>query len=117
MQKFLKALIFIGLGLGILTSLFIGGFMVGEGLPDLFNGKMGVLWPLIPLITISIAGVAYSFFNRSVGAAVSITSSLLLGVFLHYQHMETWIIAIYTITFIVPAIMVIIGEYFSKRNF
>ncbi len=117
MQKFLKILIFIGLGLGIVASLFIGGFMVGEGLPDLYNGKMGDLWPMIPLITISIVGVAFSFSKRVTGALISIGSSLLLGVFLIYKHTETWIIAVYSISFIVPALLVIIGDYFQKRNY
>lgn len=116
MQLFLKALIFIGLGLGIITSLFIGGFMVGEGLPDLYNGKMGDLWPMIPFITVSIVGVAYSFFKKITGAFISIGSSLLLGIFLIYKHTEMWIIAVYSISFIVAALLVIIGEYFSKRR-
>lgn len=117
MQTFFKYLIFIGLGLGILTSLFIGGFMVGEGLPDLYNGKMGDLWPMIPFIIVSIVGVAYSFFNRISGALITIVSSLLLGIFLYYKHNEMWIIAIYTVSFIVPAMLVIVGEYFYKRRF
>jgi hypothetical protein len=117
MRMFLKALIFIGLGLGIIASLFIGGFMVGEGLPDLYNGKMGDLWPMIPLITISIMGVAYSFFKKIAGALISIGSSLLLGGFLIYKHTEIWIIAVYSISFLIPALLVIIGEYFNKKFF
>jgi lipoprotein signal peptidase len=117
MRNILKALIFIGFGLGIVASLFIGGFMVGEGLPDLYDGKMGDLWPMIPLTTISIAGVAYSFFKRSTGALVSIGSSLLLGGFLIYKHTEIWIIATYTLSFIIPALLVITGEYFIKKNY
>ncbi|NWJ50459.1 MAG: hypothetical protein HXX14_06300 [Bacteroidetes bacterium] len=117
MQLFFKSLIFIGLGLGIITSLFIGGFMVGEGLPDLYNGKMGALWPMIPLIAVSIMGVAYSFFKKITGALISIGSSLLLGGLLIYKHTEMWIVAVYSISFIIPALFVIIGEYFNKKSF
>ena len=117
MKLFFKSLIFIGLGLGIIASLFIGGFMVGEGLPDLYNGKMGDLWPMIPLIVISIVGVAYSFFKKISGALTSIGSSVLLGLFLIYKHTEMWIIAVYSVSFIVPGLLVIIGDYFNRRSY
>ncbi len=116
MQRFFNALTFVGLILGIIASLFIGSFMVGEGLPDLYNGKIGDLWPMIPLNALSIVGVAYSFFKRTKGALLSIGSSLVLGGILLYKHTELWIIAVYTASFIIPALLVIIGEYLSKKN-
>lgn len=66
---------------GMLVCGFFVLYMVGEGIPEIINGKGGSLAAFMPLIAIPIAGYAITWFRIQTGAILMIAGSLLLIVY------------------------------------
>jgi len=71
---------------GILITAFFAAFFIGEGIPDIINGKGRELLEFIPFTLLSFAGYILAWYSPLWGGRLLIGGALLLaGYFLFRQ--------------------------------
>jgi hypothetical protein len=89
--------------LGFIPSFFFMLFMFGEGLPDLIDGKTGVI-PIMTMIFFTVAGYVTAWFQFRVGGLMMMLGGLVMGAYLLVLGGEGigWIVASFSMPFIIP---------------
>ena len=71
---------------GILVTVFFAAFFVGEGIPDILNGKGDELLQFLPFTVLSAAGFILAWFRPPWGGRLLLAGALLMaGYFLYFQ--------------------------------
>lgn len=101
--------------LGFIPSFFFMLFMFGEGLPDLIDGRTGVI-PIMAMIFFAVAGYVVAWFQFRVGGLMMILGGLVMGVYLLVLGGEGigWIVASFSLPFIIPGYLFFILKGYRK---
>ncbi len=70
---------------GILITAFFAAFFIGEGLPDILNGKGRELLEFIPFTLLSLAGYILAWYSPLWGGRLLLAGALLLAGYFIYQ--------------------------------
>ncbi|MBL0145085.1 MAG: hypothetical protein IPP48_04325 [Chitinophagaceae bacterium] len=71
---------------GMLVCAFFLLFIIGEGIPDIVNGKGEELIPFLPFVLLPIVGYFITWFKESLGAIIMIVGAVLLLIYLLYSN-------------------------------
>jgi len=89
--------------LGFLPAIFFLLFLIGEGLAELFDGKLGVL-PILIMMLLTVSGYILAWKLPRHGGIIMITGGLLMGIYLIISGgFSEWLMAsVYSLPFIIP---------------
>lgn len=101
--------------LGFIPSFFFMLFMFGEGLPDLIDGKTGVI-PIMAMVCFTVAGYVVAWVQFRLGGLMMMVGGLVMGVYLLVLGGEGigWIVASFSLPFIIPGYLFFILKRFRK---
>jgi hypothetical protein len=99
--------------LGFIPSFFFLLFMSGQGVPDLLDGKTGVI-PIMAMVFFTLAGYCVAWFQFRIGGIMMMLGGLVMGIYLLIYGGEGlgWIVASFALPFIVPGYL-----FFSLKRF
>ncbi|MFZ4056685.1 MAG: DUF7670 domain-containing protein [Ferruginibacter sp.] len=98
---------------GMLVCLFFMLFIVGEGIPDIMNGKGAEFYPVLAMLMVPIIGYAISWISEKTGTVLLLAGgAFMLG---YYGYHEQFKVAlIYGLPFLATGILFMI--HLSKQN-
>ncbi|MBS1513353.1 MAG: hypothetical protein JST86_21125 [Bacteroidetes bacterium] len=98
---------------GLIVCGFFLLFIIGEGIPDLFNKKSNELYWFLPMVLLPIAGYVVTWKKEKTGAMMMIAGSILLLVYLLIKQ-NVSAAFIYCIPFLVSGGLFVL--HIKKRN-
>jgi hypothetical protein len=108
---------FLALTIGALASLFYVFFLVGEGVGDLFDGKIGAI-PILVMILFTVSGYVLSWFRVRKGAIIMIAGALVMGIYLLIVGAKGNVLMAlaFSLPFLLPGLMLMSLKRLSKTK-
>ena len=111
----MKSIKWIARIIGFAASALFLSFFVGEGMPDLLEGKANDLIPFLPLFLFTVAGYVMAWFNTFFGGWMLILGGMGMWAY-HLAFNHAWRVAlVFGLPFTIAGILFLI--YWHKVDF